>query len=298
MKLDEEQLAAAADLLKRRIVSRGGPAAVRAQELCAGELKGWVTTEELLAAYQPDSAPQRWVAGEHERELDYYDPAVLAAKAPAAAEVPEREVPTGGVLDLAFLLGCLEADLIERKVAWKEVRYALRVGESWRAMEGAGVAQMADGARAEWLYGAVLIEREGAVVKVFREHRKKKVLGGGSGNSRRPVVVMERAELEVTELALKRLAVSVAALLLLLRRKPQGLESGASIARVAGMTRANVSAKLIKLKNALRAGGTADGKLCRGCGQELPLNHFYKAAGNARQSRCIACLKALRKKAS
>ncbi len=271
MKLTPEQLAAAAELLKRRVRALGGPVVERARELCAGELRGWCSAEELAGAYEPDVSPGRWVGGEHDRGLDYYDPADLEERAGSVftggngdngegkgGEVSDREI-VGRVLSLLEPGG----RLLQRKIMWREVRYTLRAGEAWRMVRGAGSAREAhpagSGALVEWDRGAVLIERGGVVVRIFPEHRARGMSGGR--------LVMQRPEIEASGLELRRLAMSAAVLLLILRRPAAGLENGALIARAAGVTRANVSARRVKLEGELAAQSSADSTTTAGKGK-------------------------------
>lgn len=263
MKLSAEQLEAAGELLKRRIEKHGGSAAARARELCAGELKGWVTAEELIAAYRTESAPQRWVDGDHERDLDYYDPEVLAAKASATPEsagdsestlLVEREA-------IARILRRLESGggLLKRKVRWLTKYYTLQTGEQAVVRKGPGQVQCGS-VREEWLSRAVLILQGETVVKVFPEARLKNTRPVGWSGKKKPVIEMRVPELDLPELGLRRIAMNVAVLLRRLRRIDSELKSAADIARAAGVTRANVSARQIKMEAEEAAEGPAEFK--------------------------------------
>ncbi len=255
MKLSEEQFGAAVDLLKCRLRDRGGPVEARARELCARELKGWISVKELLGGYVPDSAPHRWVDGDHERELDYHDPLTLADKAAAVAAdwtrgdaddldtlQVEREV-------IARILRRLEAGggLLRRKVRWVTRYHTLQPGEKAVVRKGLGQVQCGH-QREEWCGRAVLIMSGEKVVKVFPEARQKRMNRFGKGTSKKPVLEMLLPELDVPELSLRRIGMNVAVLLRRLRRIDGELRSAAAIARAAGVTRANVSARQIKME--------------------------------------------------
>lgn len=246
MKLMPKQMAAAVDLLKRRIEERGGPAAARAEELCAVELKGWLAAGDLMAAYRPDTAPGRWVHGEHDRRLDYYDPQTLATKAGAAPEISEEVCDRAAELEaIARVLRQLEAGggLLRRKVKWRAKYYAMQTGERVEVRKGPGNADCTVGGRVEWLIRAVLIMRGDVVVKAFPEARSKNMRPAGWCGHKKTMVEMRVPELVASELALRRISTSVAVLLLRLRRVNAELRSAAAIARAAGVTRANVSAR-------------------------------------------------------
>lgn len=252
MKLNEEQLAAAVDLLKRRVRDRGGPAAARARELCAGELKGFVSAQTLLAAYRPDSAPGNWVDGDHERELDYYETGKLAAIEEEAITREQREDPYGSELEretISRILRRLEAGggLLQRKVRWVSRYYTLQPGEMSVIKRGAGQVRCGDIVH-EWLERAVLITAGGRVVKVFAEHRREKVRRSGWNGSKLPVLEMKVPELDAPELALRRISMSLAVLLRVMRKIDRELKNGAAIARAAGVTRANVSARQVRME--------------------------------------------------
>jgi hypothetical protein len=212
----------------------------------------------LLGAYKAEASPMRWVEGEHDRELDYYDPAVLTAKADASANavLPEDEETAAerGRRDLereviARVLRRLDAGggLLKRKVRWVRKYYALQEGCAVDVRKGEG-AVVCGCVREEWLSRAVVIVQGEKVVRVFPEARKKKLWPMGLGNSRRPVVEMVVPELDAPELYLRRLGMNVAVLLKRLRSIDGELRSGAAIARAAGVTRANVSARQIKME--------------------------------------------------
>lgn len=247
MKLRPKQMAAAVDLLKRRIEERGGPAAARAEELCAVELKGWLAAGDLMAAYRPDTAPGRWVHGEHDRRLDYYDPQTLAAKVEAVVVQPPEDSEREAELEaIAMVLRKLEAGggLLRRKVKWRAKYYSMQTGERVEMRKGGpGQADCTVGGRVEWLIRAVLIMRGDVVVKAFPEARAKNMRPAGWCGHKKPMVEMRVPELVASELALRRISTSVAVLLLRLRRVTAELRSGAAIARAAGVTRANVSAR-------------------------------------------------------
>ena len=250
MKLSEERkarLASAVDLLKLRIESRGGPASARAAELCAEELRGWVTEAELMRAYRPDVSPLRWVAGDHDRRLDYCDPRVLAEKAGAAVEESESEMVAEREA-ISRILRRLEAGggLLMRKVRWVARYHVMQQGERVEVRKHSGYVDCC-GQRCEWLTRAVLILRGDVVAKVFPEARAKNMRPAGwRGN--KPVLEMRVPELEVSELAMRRISMSVAVLLLRLKRVNAELGSAAAIGRAAGVTRANVSARSVRMQ--------------------------------------------------
>lgn len=252
MKLSAEQLSAAVDLLKRRVRDQGGPAAARAQELCAGELKGFVSAKDLLSAYRPDVAPWHWVEGDHERELDYYEPGELAELADEAYRAQQELRPNGGELErevIARILRRLEAGggLLRRKVRWVSRYHTLQPGEEAVVRKTAGQVRCGDTVQ-EWLERAVLIMCGERVVKVFAEHRRERVRRSGWNGSKKAVLEMKAPELDAPELALRRIAMSLAVLLRMMRRTDRELKNGAAIARAAGVTRANVSARQIKME--------------------------------------------------
>jgi len=266
MKLSAEQIEAAGALLKRRIEKHGGPATERARELCANELKDWLTAEELLEAYKPDAAPTRWVSGEHERELDYYDPAVLTVKADAGStvEAESRETLLVEREAIARILRRLEAGggLLKRKVRAVVKHYTLQAGERAVGRKGAGEVACSGG-REEWLTRAVLITQGETVVRVFPEARLRRTRPVGWLGKKKPVLEMLVPELDMPELGLRRIAMNVAVLLKRLRRIDSELRSAADIARAAGVTRANVSARQIKMEAEEAAEGPARFKAAR-----------------------------------
>lgn len=267
MKAGEEQIAAAVDLLRRRVRERGGPAEERARELCDGELRGFLPVSELMAAYCPEVTPRKWVADDdHDRDLDYYAPDDLTDVADAGAGVvPEG---FGGELEreaIARILRRLEAGggLLRRKVRWVYRYHTLQPGQRVETRKGPG--QVRCGERLEeWLERAVLIvAEEGRVVKVFSEHRRECLRAPGWNGSRKPVLEMMAPEIDAPELALRRIAMSVAVLLRVMRKIDRDLNSAAAIARAAGVTRANVSARQLKMEAEEAAEGAAQFKTRR-----------------------------------
>lgn len=274
MSKGDDRIAAAADLLKRRVSERGGPPEVRAREL-AVELSGWVTEREMLRAYAPDVAPSRWVGGDHDRRVDYYDPAELAgvagsvdAGATECALEVEREA-------ICRVLRQLESGggLLKRSVRWCVVSHTLQPGEECEDRLGPGQVRVDGVLVGEWLTGAVVIVRGGVVAKVYAEARLKCVLQKGTGGSRRPVARLQVPRLEAGKLECSRISMNVAVLLLRLNSIEEALSTGEAIAKAVptpdgkGVTRANVSARRVRQEAEMEKGefrivnGKKDGRV-------------------------------------
>lgn len=222
-----------------------------------------------MKSYEAECKPARWVSGEHDRELDYYEPAVLAQMAEGTEEVRTyRECGAGRpagklarITDnelevIGRILRRLEGGMLKRKVRWVKKRRALKAGERVEKKRGAGEI-LCGGVLCEWQERAVIIfDSDGAAACVFAEAQSRGLRKAGWSGYKGEVVEIKVPELVASELDLRRISMNVAVLLRLYRGESSGFHSAAAIARATGVERATVSASQIRIaKEELAAGG-------------------------------------------
>lgn len=251
MKLTEEQMAAAVDLVRHR-VSRGEHPNDVCLALAAGQLAGRVSASAMMEAYsvavrREDAEARerrRWGGEGRERPFETEDLDMLALSTGRL----ESEVPGG---DDEAEADAARAESLREVVAWllrkvgvvperhrvkhRESQVTVRAGESWQNVEGAG-SEVVAGKPVEWVFRAVVVRGvDGEVRVVLPEARGWADLDPRYSGE---VLRYKQPVIDMSELDLRRAAVNLAVLLKLFGARGG---SAADIARMAGVERATVS---------------------------------------------------------
>ena len=147
---------------------------------------------------------------------------------------------------------------------WRWVSYKTRTltpGLEWRQHEGPGKLTLPDGKEAEWLWGAVVLSRDGVVQEVFEECRKRSVKPSGWHGCLHPALEMERRELSGEAINAKDLSARLATLLhTCLGGKRSPFRNNEHLAQLLGVTR---EAMRVRKKRIMKEAGmrSAEGQV-------------------------------------